>query len=94
MPQAILKFNLNDPDDRDSFKQATKANNMALALWEMRQQIFRPARKHGYPDSRLADFFNPETVSEAEINARIDLVGELERLFGEILTDNEVHEDL
>jgi transcription initiation factor IIE alpha subunit len=32
--EAILKFNLDDADDRLSHKQCIKANDMAMVLWE------------------------------------------------------------
>lgn len=35
MSEAILKFNLSDPDDYQDFKRATKANDMAFALFEL-----------------------------------------------------------
>lgn len=41
MSEAILKFNLSDQDDYLDFKRATKANDMAFALFE----ILRNTRK-------------------------------------------------
>jgi hypothetical protein len=33
--KAVLKFNLDDPDDRISHKQCVHANDMAIILWEL-----------------------------------------------------------
>jgi hypothetical protein len=51
MPKATLSFNL--PEEREEFKMATKAGDMSGALWDIAQEVFRPARKHGYPDQRI-----------------------------------------
>jgi hypothetical protein len=35
MAQAILKYDLSDPDDRMEFERANKSLEMALVLWEL-----------------------------------------------------------
>jgi hypothetical protein len=35
MAEAILKFDLNDPDDVMGHKRAVKSLDMAIALWEI-----------------------------------------------------------
>lgn len=35
MAEAILKFDLNDPDDRMSHLRAVKSLDMAMALWDI-----------------------------------------------------------
>jgi RecA/RadA recombinase len=35
MAEAILKFDLNDPDDRKQHLRAVKSLDMALALWNI-----------------------------------------------------------
>jgi len=35
MAEAILKFDLNDPDDIIAHKRAVKSLDMAMALWEI-----------------------------------------------------------
>jgi hypothetical protein len=35
MAEAILKFDLNDPDDVMAHKRAVKSLDMAMALWEI-----------------------------------------------------------
>ena len=33
--EAILKFDLSDPDDREDHARCVKATNMALVLWQL-----------------------------------------------------------
>lgn len=35
MATAIIKFNLDDPDDRINFKRHNKSLDMALAIWDL-----------------------------------------------------------
>jgi len=35
MAKAVLKFDLNDPDDRMEYMRCNKSLDMALALWEI-----------------------------------------------------------
>jgi hypothetical protein len=44
--KGILEFNLQE--ERDEFETAVMAPNMRSALFDVRQMVFRPARKHGY----------------------------------------------
>ena len=53
MAKATLTFNLDDPEDKANFKKAANANEAYLALWSIAQEIFRPARKHGYSGAQL-----------------------------------------
>lgn len=82
MPKAYLQFNL--PMENEEFKIAQNASNMHCALLDIQNYVFRPARKHGYSDDRIRDLLEklgPEGV---------ELVGELEKLFFEKLTENDV----
>jgi hypothetical protein len=46
--KATLTFNL--PDEEREFKDAVNGGNMSIAIFNIQQEIFRPARKHGYSD--------------------------------------------
>lgn len=81
--KATLSFNL--PEEQDDFDIACKATKMSIALFEIRQQVFRPARKHGYADKELQDLI--EKSPEARL-----VVEKLEKLFSEICEENEVLE--
>jgi hypothetical protein len=73
--KAILEYTL--PEDKEDFERATKALDMELALWDIANEVFRPARKHGYPD--------PELSRLAENNE--ELIGLLEQKFYAILEE-------
>jgi len=45
--KAILKFNLDEPEDITSFARATKAQDYFLALWDIGEQL-RSWEKHGH----------------------------------------------
>ncbi len=78
--KAILEYDL--PEDREDFDRASKAWSMAIALDEIRNEVFRPARKHGYSDIKIAELIakNPEDSEE--------LIGLLEEKFYEIMREN------
>jgi hypothetical protein len=90
--KATLSFTL--PEEHDEFEAAVKASDYKLALWEIAQEIFRPARKHGYQDGRIqqvldkADEVNvlaDASGTEYEIGAGSELVSMLEQKFYEVL---------
>ena len=39
MPEAILKFNLDEPEDHDEFQLAVNARKYSLVLWELDQYL-------------------------------------------------------
>lgn len=87
--KAILEFNLSPgSEDADEFKLAIQASRMAAALGDILQELFRPARKHGYSDLNLADMVaqHPEYSSE--------LINMLEERFHKILQDRGVDIEL
>ena len=51
MSKAILEFNL--PEEEVELQMAMNAGNVQAAIWDVSQEVFRPARKHGYNDSQL-----------------------------------------
>ncbi len=48
--KGILEFNLEESFERAAHKRAINASTAYLCLWDIGQEIFRPARKHGYSD--------------------------------------------
>jgi len=82
--KAILEFNLDEPEDKRKFDIANKAEDMQIALWDIAQEIFRPARKHGYPDAEIQDLLTKCG------GAGEDLIGKLEDKFYAILNEREV----
>lgn len=79
--KSTLEFNL--PEEREEFQLALKGSSMSIALSEIANEIFRPARKHGYPDKELNDLVekNPDAV---------EIIGMLETKFYEILEENDI----
>ena len=51
--EAILKFDLNDPDDRREHERMLKSMDMHLALWDISQEL-RSKVKYA-PDSMSED---------------------------------------
>jgi len=49
--KATLEFNL--PEEQEEYEITRQAGNMHAAFWTIGNDLFRPARKHGYSDHRL-----------------------------------------
>lgn len=77
-----LEFTL--PEEQEEFNLAVSAGRMHTCLWEISQEVFRPARKHGYPDEKIQTLLT-ELGEKGE-----ELVGLLEAKFCGILNDNGV----
>lgn len=80
MSKVILEF--DSIEDREELATTLKAGNMQSALWDIAQEVFRPARKHGYSDEELQALVN---LSHGE-----ELVSKLEVLFYQILEKHDV----
>ncbi len=53
MPKAYIKYDLNDPDDREAYKDANNATTYKLQLDSIWDKLFRPYWKHGYDNEEL-----------------------------------------
>lgn len=53
MSKGILEFDLSDYHERLEFRRANSATDAYIALHEISNCIFRPVRKHGYPNPEL-----------------------------------------
>ena len=73
-----LKFNLDTPEGQEAFNRATKSLDLALTLWDVSQEVFRPHRKHGYPEGGI---LNVDEWNEQTFN----VVSRLEEIYYEIL---------
>ena len=62
--KAILKFNLDNPEDRMNHKRCIKASEMANFIWELKHNLLR---KWKHDDSD----FNIETYGDA-LNTLLD----------------------
>lgn len=85
MPKAKLEFDLNDSYERSAHKRAVSATDAYIALHKIANNLFRPARKHGYSEEGLQNL-SQETI---------DAIGLLEEKFYNILEEQGVDlEDL
>jgi hypothetical protein len=77
--KATLTFTL--PEETDDFDWARKGSDAFAALSDVRNCVFRPARKHGYSDVAIS-----ELVAKIGEDA-IDLIGLLEHRFHRVLEE-------
>lgn len=78
MPKVTLEYTL--PEDSYEFEAALAGADAAIALHYIANDIFRPARKHGYSDQRIID-----AVGACGKDNANNLIGLLESKFYEIL---------
>lgn len=89
--KATLTFEL--PEEEGEFKQAVAASDIHAALWDVANDVFRPARKHGYPDNRLQKLLQAIDAADLGLenkDAGTELIHLLEAKFFEILSDRGV----
>jgi hypothetical protein len=83
MPKATLTFNLGEEEEKAAFTRAANAEKAYVSLWQISQEVFRPARKHGYMgNDRLNELLKNEDVCEA---SRL-----METMFFGILEENNI----
>lgn len=94
--KAILEFNL--PEDQSEFELASKAGKMHSALWDIAQEVFRPARKHGYSNVQVQGVLDKANESvvvtgdefKYETGTGDELIHQLEKLFYQILEERNI----
>lgn len=77
--KAILEFNL--PEDQNDFEHAQKAGLYYSILFEVRNQLLRPARKHGFSDPEI------QQLLEKLGDDGIELIHLLELKFNDLVVD-------
>ncbi len=82
MPIATLKFKL--PEEQAEFDTAIKALDYKVALWDVSQDIFRAARKHGYSDTVI------QAALESCGEDGVKLISLLENHFYMILSEYDI----
>lgn len=84
-----LTFNLTDRFGKNSFIRATKATDAYLALLDISNEVFRPARKHGYPGDCISNLIDQcPTIKDDEgheVNVGQEIIHQLEVMFSDIL---------
>lgn len=76
--KAILRYNLNDPDDAMAYKRANKSLDMAMALWEIIFNVYKQTEREFSEDEKTNDI-QYETLEKVFEKIR------------EILNDNEIN---
>jgi hypothetical protein len=102
--KGILEFNL--PEEQDEFELAIHVGKYSTTLFDVRQQVFRPARKHGYSradiqelveklDALVVQYADATNWPRDEYQTLKDatyLISQLENLFSQILQENGIVE--
>lgn len=71
MPKVTLEFNL--PEEQEEFQNAIQAGKMSSAFWDIGNDLFRPARKHGYPDARIQSLVEKLDLTIEHLKAHDEL---------------------
>jgi hypothetical protein len=79
----ILEFNC--PEENEEYRLHEKGPNAFRAIERIRNEVFRPARKHGYSDEKITELIKKNPGAE-------ELIGELESLFWSILQEEDSNE--
>ena len=102
MSKVTLEFNL--PEEQEELAITQNAYKMHAAFWNIGNDLFRPARKHGYSDQRLSDLIHFLDQAAAALGSSeekwpkdeygplgaTDLIRLLEQKYFEILQENKV----
>lgn len=83
--KATLEFDLYE--ERDAFDFAFRGHKYAAAIEDIRNEIFRPVRKHGYPSGPILYFLEAHPEPVREILEKF--IGILEGKFCEIVSELE-----
>jgi|APGre2960657505_1045072.scaffolds.fasta_scaffold01538_8 hypothetical protein len=90
-----ITLEAQDYDDQEKLKRMLNAENAYRALRDIRDEIFRPARKYGYTDKKIInvlDAADTVLVREEKLNeeygAGTELIGLLEEKFFDLLKDH------
>tara|TARA_R100000951_G_scaffold7705_1_gene7196 strand:- start:7938 stop:8261 length:324 start_codon:yes stop_codon:yes gene_type:complete len=104
MSKAILEFNLDDYDEKLAFKRTLSVDDTYLALGEISNKLFRPARKHGYgEDDYIQQCIDKAIDDKCEIDdfelddfkndVVTSVIGALESRFHELLEEHNINLD-
>jgi hypothetical protein len=76
--QISIEYYIETYEDNAEFLDTLKSSDMRAALLAVREEIFRPARKHGYMDATLQKLINHNETS-------VELISLLEDMYNGIL---------
>ncbi len=80
----MLKITIEADSDHEleeKLRRSLNADKYLAALNEIAQDIFRPARKHGYPDQKIQELLNSSEKCE-------EIISLLEDKFHEIIQEH------
>lgn len=89
----IVNFKFKLPEETEEYERAANGYKAFAALHDVRQEIFRGARKHGYNDRKLQallerlDALDVQQPGHEEEGGGTELIGLLEAKFSEILAE-------
>jgi len=85
-----LEFDSNNEDDMERYETMMKASKYQAVIESVRNEIFRPARKHGYPDSNINKLIEDCGVTHEQYGRGEEIISKLEEIWGEILERYEI----
>lgn len=87
--EVTIKFDTNkaDEDEKSSVRRFLNADDAYCALYEIGNEVFRPARKHGYADVKIQELCRKIDNAFPNESPAETLIGLLEERFREILVD-------
>ena len=85
-----IVFEIDSGEDESELKDILNAHNAFMALSEIKEEIFRPARKHGYSDPRMRALTADDHPDPKVASSCIELVSLLEKKFHEILYERNI----
>jgi len=88
MKKVTIEIAAVDAEDELEIRRLLSARGAYSALYEIGQQVFRPARKHGYPDGTLSELLT--RIDQSTDGAGSDLIHELEKLYFKIIEEEGV----
>lgn len=91
--KGILEFNLEEPSDVLAHKRAVKATDAYVAFHNIANEVFRPARKHGYPDKELQSLIDSCGETSEGYGIGEEIVSKLEDKFYAILEEHGINLD-
>lgn len=83
----ILEFNC--PEENEEYRLHERGPRAFIALERIGNELFRPARKHGYPEGAISEFLEKNEGNRDNLE---ELIGILEQEFYNILKEEDCNE--
>lgn len=105
MKKVTIQFKVEDAEDEQQVRRCMNASAVYGAIHEIGQEVFRPARKHGYSDRSIQNLICkldklanedegiPADAENPDVKNATDLIRMLEEKFYQILREHEVELD-